>query len=33
MRRQEEGELVDTFITALYAMAEQCGYGDLHDHA
>ena len=25
---QEEGESVDTFITAL---AEHCGYGDLHD--
>ena len=30
MRRQEEGELVDAFITALYLLAEHCGYGDLH---
>jgi len=31
MRRQEEGEPIDTFITALYSLAEHCGYGDLHD--
>ena len=31
MRRQEEGEPVDAFITGLYALAEHCGYGDLHD--
>ena len=31
MRRQEESESVDTFITALYALAEHCGYGNLHD--
>ena len=31
MRRQEEGEPVDTFITALYSLAEHCGYGALHD--
>ena len=30
-RRQEESEPVETFITALYALAEHCGYGDLHD--
>lgn len=30
-RRQEEGESVDTFITDLYALAEHCGYGALHD--
>ena len=30
-RRQEEGEPVETFITALYALAEHCGYGNLHD--
>ena len=31
LRRQEEGEPVDSFITALYGLAEHCGYGDLHD--
>ena len=31
MRRQEEGESVDAFITALYGLAEHCGYGNLHD--
>ena len=31
MRRQEEGESVDAFITALYGPAEHCGYGNLHD--
>ena len=30
-RRQEEGESVDSFITALYTLAEHCGYGELHD--
>ena len=30
-RRQEEGEPVDTFITDLYALAEHCQYGELHD--
>ena len=30
-RRQEEGEPVDAFITALYTLAEHCGYGGLHD--
>ena len=29
MRRQEEGESVDAFITALYGLAEHCG--NLHD--
>ena len=29
--KQEEGEPVDTFITALYSLAEHCGYGSLHD--
>ena len=28
---QEKGEPVDTFITNLYALAEHCGYGELHD--
>ena len=31
MRRQDAGESVDNFITDLYALAEHCGYGDLHD--
>ena len=30
-RRQEEGESVDGFITALYVLAEHCGYGALYD--
>ena len=30
-RRQEENESVESFITSLYALAEHCGYGDLHD--
>ena len=30
-RKQEEGETVEAFITALYALAEFCGYGDLHN--
>ena len=30
-RRQEEGEPVDTFVTALYGLSEHCGYGELHD--
>ena len=30
-RKQEQGEPVDTFITALYALAEHCNYGALHD--
>ena len=30
-RRQDEGETVDTFITALYKIAEHCQYGQLHD--
>ena len=31
MRRQEENEAIDTFVTALYALAEHRGYGSLHD--
>ena len=31
LRRQKEGEPVDTFITALYSLAEHCGFGALHD--
>ena len=30
-RKQEPGESVDTFITALYTLAEHCNYGTLHD--
>ena len=30
-RRQEQDEPVDTFITALYTLAENCDYGALHD--
>ena len=31
LRRQEDGEAVDVFITALYNLAERCEYGALHD--
>ena len=31
LRHQEEKETVDSFITALYCLAEHCGYGALHD--
>ena len=30
-RKQEEGEPVDSFITALHCLAEYCGYRELHD--
>lgn len=30
-RVQQPTETVDSFITALYALAEHCGYGQLHD--
>ena len=30
-RRQEEGKAVDTFITALHALAEHCNFGTLTD--
>ena len=30
-RRQEQGETVDTFITALFKLAEHCHYEALHD--
>ena len=31
MRKQEEGETVDSFITTLYELAEHCNYGDLRE--
>ena len=31
LRRLGDGESVDSFITALYGLAEYCGYGNLHD--
>ena len=31
MRKQEANETVDAFITALFALAEHCNYGTLHD--
>ena len=31
MRQQEEGQPVDAFITALYRLAEHCGYNNVHD--
>ena len=30
-RRQEAGESVDSFVTALYGLAEHCEYAGLHD--
>ena len=29
--KQDAGESVDAFITALYALADRCNYGTLHD--
>lgn len=31
MSKQDEGEPVDSFITELYALAEDCGYNALHN--
>ena len=31
LRRQEEGESAASFISNVYALAEHCGYGDLHE--
>ena len=31
LRKQEEGESVDQFITSLYTLAEHCDYGALKD--
>ena len=30
-RKQDAGESVDAFITALYTLADRCNYGNLHD--
>ncbi|KAL3877565.1 hypothetical protein ACJMK2_035262 [Sinanodonta woodiana] len=30
-RKQEEGELVYSFVTAIYVLAENCNFGSLHD--
>ena len=30
-QKPEEGENVDLFITALYGLAERCGFGSLHN--
>ena len=30
-RRQQDGESVDSFITALYTLVEHCGFGELRD--
>ena len=31
LRKQEEGEPIDSFITDLYSLTEHCQYGTLHD--
>ena len=31
MRKQEDGETADSFITALYELAEHCNYGNLRE--
>ena len=31
MRKQEDGETVDSFITALYELVEDCNYGLLRE--
>ena len=31
LRKQEEGETVDTFITSLCQLSEHCAYGNLRD--
>ena len=30
LHKQEEGEPIDSFITALYCLTKHCGYGALH---
>lgn len=30
-RNQEDGESVDTYITALYSLAEKCNFGSLYN--
>ena len=31
LRKQEDGEPVDDFVTSLYFLAQYCNFGDLHD--
>lgn len=31
VRKQQEGEPVDSFVTDLYSLAEHCAYRDLHN--
>lgn len=31
MRKQGENESVNSFVTALFSLAEHCKYGPLHD--
>eukprot|EP00731_Ephydatia_muelleri_P017556 Em0010g654a len=31
LRKQEDGEPVDDFVTSLYSLAQYCNFGDLHD--
>ena len=31
LRKQEDGEPVDDFVTSLYSLAQYCSFGDLHD--
>ncbi|KAL5499382.1 hypothetical protein EMCRGX_G010781 [Ephydatia muelleri] len=31
LRKQEDGEPVDDFVTTLYSLAQYCNFGDLHD--
>ena len=31
LRKQEDGEPVDDFVTPLYSLVQYCNFGDLHD--
>ena len=31
LRKQEDEEPVDNFVTSLYSLAQYCNFGDLHD--